>query len=279
LLYSFSGKRVNEFSVDHYIIFLRQTKLTGVELSVNNHKTAVNATDDVSCLKENVISKDAADSVNVLTENINLCLEKNNSKTNNNHRTEDAPLEEDFHNKEILDCVVLAALDKTFPADNVFKETLIFVNDKYIVPDLSNDLYFMGITKIWEYTCYTQEKVRNLNLNQKEKVQTKNVFKENFKQERKKNFGAFIIATERASRGIDLPTVTRVVNLHVPVSLESYIHRSGRVGRLCSVAKSNTPSFKKGKVFNIVRSLDDFIVLRKYEKELNINFKITCLNI
>ncbi|KAN0079604.1 P-loop containing nucleoside triphosphate hydrolase protein [Elaphomyces granulatus] len=40
-----------------------------------------------------------------------------------------------------------------------------------------------------------------------------------------------IIATDRASRGLDLPSLTHVINYDVPTSLTVYVHRVGRTAR------------------------------------------------
>ncbi|KAL3467955.1 P-loop containing nucleoside triphosphate hydrolase protein [Aspergillus heterothallicus] len=42
---------------------------------------------------------------------------------------------------------------------------------------------------------------------------------------------SIIIATDRASRGLDLPSLTHVVNYDVPASLTTYVHRVGRTAR------------------------------------------------
>ena len=41
-----------------------------------------------------------------------------------------------------------------------------------------------------------------------------------------------LFATDLAARGLDLPDVTYVINLEVPNELNTYIHRSGRTGRM-----------------------------------------------
>ncbi|KAJ6160329.1 hypothetical protein N7470_003725 [Penicillium chermesinum] len=40
-----------------------------------------------------------------------------------------------------------------------------------------------------------------------------------------------IVATDRASRGLDLPSLTHVVNYDVPTSVTTYVHRVGRTAR------------------------------------------------
>lgn len=42
---------------------------------------------------------------------------------------------------------------------------------------------------------------------------------------------AVLIATEVAARGLDIDQVTHVVHVDVPMSIEQYLHRSGRTGR------------------------------------------------
>jgi superfamily II DNA/RNA helicase len=40
-----------------------------------------------------------------------------------------------------------------------------------------------------------------------------------------------MIATDVASRGLDVPDITHVVNYDFPKGIEDYIHRIGRTGR------------------------------------------------
>lgn len=41
-----------------------------------------------------------------------------------------------------------------------------------------------------------------------------------------------LMSTEMASRGLDLPRVSHVINVDVPASARAYVHRAGRVGRM-----------------------------------------------
>ncbi len=49
-----------------------------------------------------------------------------------------------------------------------------------------------------------------------------------------------LIASDVASRGLDIPTVSHVINFDVPVNPEDYIHRIGRTGRAGNTGMSIT---------------------------------------
>jgi ATP-dependent RNA helicase SrmB len=40
-----------------------------------------------------------------------------------------------------------------------------------------------------------------------------------------------LVATDVMARGVDLPTLTHVINVHMPEKADSYVHRAGRTGR------------------------------------------------
>ena len=41
-----------------------------------------------------------------------------------------------------------------------------------------------------------------------------------------------LVATDVAARGLDISTVTHIVNFDVPTSPDVYVHRIGRTGRV-----------------------------------------------
>jgi len=49
-----------------------------------------------------------------------------------------------------------------------------------------------------------------------------------------------LIATDVASRGLDLPDVTHVINFSFPLTIEDYVHRIGRTGRAGKTGISHT---------------------------------------
>ena len=65
----------------------------------------------------------------------------------------------------------------------------------------------------------------------------------------------FLIATDVAARGIDIPGVSHVINFDVPVIYEDYIHRIGRTGR----------AFATGQSITLVTDADQWHI-RKIEK-------------
>lgn len=71
----------------------------------------------------------------------------------------------------------------------------------------------------------------------------------------------YLVATDVAARGIDIDSITHVVNFDVPLEKESYVHRAGRTGR----------AGKKGKAITFATPYED-----KFLKEIEayIGFEI-----
>lgn len=95
-----------------------------------------------------------------------------------------------------------------------YEKVLVFGRTKYGVQRLSDDLTKRG---------FRVDAIHG-NKNQNQRMRTL----EKFKRSEIK----ILIATDVASRGLDIPNVSHVINYDLPESYEAYIHRIGRTGRM-----------------------------------------------
>ncbi len=65
-----------------------------------------------------------------------------------------------------------------------------------------------------------------------------------------------LVATDVAARGIDVQSITHVINFDLPNSVEDYVHRIGRTGR--AGAKGKALSFAAGRDASLVRKIEEF---------------------
>ncbi len=79
------------------------------------------------------------------------------------------------------------------------------------------------------------------------------------KKERRQNLRDFrdgalpiLISTDLASRGLDVESIGRVINYHLPREMKNYLHRAGRTAR----------AGKKGTVINFVTRRDENLIKR-----------------
>lgn len=98
-------------------------------------------------------------------------------------------------------------------AKEEFDKVLIFGRTKWGVQKLSDELVRRG---------FKSEAIHG-NKNQSQRIRTLEKFKRNEIQ--------ILLATDVASRGLDIPNVSHVINFELPESQENYVHRIGRTGR------------------------------------------------
>lgn len=94
-----------------------------------------------------------------------------------------------------------------------FSKVLIFGRTKWGIQRLTNDLITRGF----------RASAIHGNKNQNQRQRALQQFKTNQIQ--------VLLATDVASRGLDIEDVTHVVNYDMPASMDDYIHRIGRTGR------------------------------------------------
>lgn len=93
------------------------------------------------------------------------------------------------------------------------EKVLVFGRTKYGVQDIADELVRRG---------FKADAIHG-NRNQNQRIRTLERFKRNEVQ--------ILVATDVASRGLDIPNVSHVINYDLPESLDTYIHRIGRTGR------------------------------------------------
>lgn len=94
-----------------------------------------------------------------------------------------------------------------------FDKVLVFGRTKHSVDKLHKELMFRGF----------KAGAIHGNKTQSQRQQVLQSFKQNEIQ--------ILLATDVASRGLDIPDVTHVINYELPESYDDYIHRIGRTGR------------------------------------------------
>ncbi|XP_075454133.1 putative ATP-dependent RNA helicase DDX43 [Ascaphus truei] len=109
-------------------------------------------------------------------------------------------------------------IDSLKPKDKV----LIFVGKKIIVDDLASDFSLQGIA------------VQSLHGNREQ------CDREQALDDFKKGIVRILVATDLASRGLDVHDITHVFNFDFPRNIEEYVHRIGRTGRAGRTGESVT---------------------------------------
>ena len=90
----------------------------------------------------------------------------------------------------------------------------------------------------------------------------------------------YVIATDIASRGIDIEAVSHVINFDLPKDIEFYIHRTGRTaranatGEAISLYSYDDDAYvkllrNKGLIVNFVKISDNELVLTKLERKIH----------
>lgn len=67
----------------------------------------------------------------------------------------------------------------------------------------------------------------------------------------------FLVATDVAARGIDVESLSLIINYDVPVEKESYVHRIGRTGRAGNKGKAIT--FADSREYRMVSEIEEYI--------------------
>ena len=134
----------------------------------------------------------------------------------------------------------------TINGDSKLKNSIIFCNRKKDVENLANFLSSRGLENAALHGNLTQI-LRNKVLDDFSTGKTKH-----------------LIASDVASRGLDIPEVSHVFNFDVPINLEDYVHRIGRTGRAGKRGKAITICFDREKP--IIEKIEK-LIKKKLDKQ------------
>ncbi|MGY3055324.1 ATP-dependent RNA helicase RhlE [Pedobacter sp. UYEF25] len=123
--------------------------------------------------------------------------------------------------------------------DEAFSRLIIFCKTKVVADNIFNFMQRKyGIQNV---------RVIHANKGQNTRINSINSFKEGNVR--------VLVATDVASRGIDVSDVSHVINFDVPIIIEDYVHRIGRTGR----------AFAKGDAITFANEAEKYYI-RKIEK-------------
>jgi len=104
--------------------------------------------------------------------------------------------------------------------EHLLEKVIVFVKTKKDARDIAEELKRRGFNVVSLHGDMTQRQRENsLRLFKEGKVK-------------------IVVATDVASRGLDIKGVSLVINYHIPEDPEVYIHRIGRTGRIGSYGKA-----------------------------------------
>ena len=83
-----------------------------------------------------------------------------------------------------------------------------------------------------------------------------------------------LVATDVASRGLDIPNVTHVINFDMPSNIDDYVHRIGRTGRCGNTGQAI--AFVNEKNRNILRELCELLVESAQVCVLCVIYSVRC---
>jgi ATP-dependent RNA helicase RhlE len=109
--------------------------------------------------------------------------------------------------------------------DEVFNRVIVFTRTKEFADNIFKFLE-RKVVGDWDIKVIHSNKGQNTRINAMEAFKEGNI--------------RILVTTDVASRGIDIPKVSHVINFDVPLIYEDYVHRIGRTGRAQEVGEAIT---------------------------------------
>ncbi len=131
---------------------------------------------------------------------------------------------------------------------DTFSKAIVFANKKQTVNQISSALQAKDITNAFIHSDVEQN--------------TRNRLLSDFR----KNKTNVLIATDVASRGLDIPELDLIINFDVPKNGEDYMHRIGRTGRMFESGQSIT--LVNANEWNKMISIENFLKIECTERKI-----------
>ena len=161
----------------------------------------------------------------------------------------------------IVQYVIKKEIDKN--RKNVSDESSIFQALVFIDDTENTDKVFKSVSKMLEN--YQDKEIKNPrvgnvallldDMNIDDRADSLSAFRD--------GVVSVLICSDMASRGLDIPGVSMVVQMALPKETDTYVHRSGRTGRLG----------RNGTVITLTDSENEDFVIKKLENELQISIR------
>lgn len=123
---------------------------------------------------------------------------------------------------------------------------LIFANEKVTTEELNKELNEYFISR----QLFVKLAFLHGDVDQSERMKIVNKFSQSKDQSVHDGHISVLIATDVASRGLDIRNINTVINYDVPKNIEIYVHRIGRTGRL------GLEGVKPGVAYSLLSPLD-----------------------
>ena len=171
------------------------------------------------------------------------------SRENNENILQQKILADDNHHKIKLCQKILNTENKDDNTGYSFNKAIIFANKKETVNQISSALQSKDINNSFIHSDVEQD-VRNRLLR-------------NFRKEELN----ILVATDVASRGLDIPDLDLIINFDVPKNGEDYMHRIGRTGRMYETGTAIT--LVNANEWNKMISIENFLKFECVETKLD----------
>ncbi|VAW51783.1 ATP-dependent RNA helicase SrmB [hydrothermal vent metagenome] len=132
--------------------------------------------------------------------------------------------------------------------NDTFSKAIVFANKKQTVNQISSALQAEDITNAYIHSDVEQD--------------TRNHLLSDFRKDKIN----VLIATDVASRGLDVPDLDLIINFDVPKNGEDYMHRIGRTGRMFESGQSIT--LVNANEWNKMISIENFLKIECAERKI-----------